>query len=189
MTIAERLRLVPAFPELETERLLLREIGADEADWYLAHFSRPEIVRGSGFPAPADLAGARDELERYVTGLFTRRQGIRWGLVPRGESERVGTAGLYRWVDEPVPRAELGYDLDPRWWGRGLMSEAVRAILDYAFGTLGLERVEAFVLADNARSCATLERVGFTRESLLPAHGSDEHGVMRDEVRYARRRG
>jgi ribosomal-protein-alanine N-acetyltransferase len=184
MTPEERRRLVPTFPTLRTERLALREITDAEAPWYLAHFSRPEIVRGTGFPAPDGLAGARDELERYITGLFARRQGIRWGLVPDGETDPVGTAGIYRWVDEPLRQAELGYDLAREWWGRGLMTEALRAIVDYAATRLRLEWIEAIVLTDNTRSCAALERVGFAREAVLPAHGEDEHGVLRDEFRY-----
>ena len=188
MSFEDRVRLVPAFPELETERLRLRAIDASEAAWYLAHFSRPEIVHGTGFPAPDGIAGARAELERYITGLFARREGIRWGLTLRGDPTLIGSAGLYRWLDAPVRQAELGYDLVPEWWGRGLMSEALRAIVGYAFGTLGLERIEALVLARNARSCATLERVGFTRDALLAAHGDDEDGVLRDEIRYVLRR-
>jgi ribosomal-protein-alanine N-acetyltransferase len=184
VTLEDRRHLVPVFPVLETERLILREIGDDEASWYLAHFSRPEIVKGSGDPAPRGIEGAREELERYITGLFRRREGIRWGLVPRDSGELVGSAGLYRWRDEPVRQAYLGYDLAPEHWGHGLMTEAVGAIVGYAFATLRLERIQATVLTDNLRSCATLEHAGFVREALLPGHGEDEHGEPRDELLY-----
>jgi ribosomal-protein-alanine N-acetyltransferase len=181
---AERHRLVPAFPVLRTPRLELRELTVADAPWYLAHFSSPEIVHGTGFPAPVGIAGALDEMDRYVTGLFERREGIRWGLVPAGTGTLVGTAGIFRWTDGPEPDAELGYDLAPEWWGRGLMSEALAAIVGYAFGTLGLVRLEALVLDGNDRSCRTLERAGFRHLALLPAHGEDEHGLPRDEHRY-----
>jgi ribosomal-protein-alanine N-acetyltransferase len=182
--LAERHRLVPAFPVLRTPRLELRELTVADAPWYLAHFSNPEIVHGTGFPAQDGIAGALAEMEQYVTGLFERREGIRWGLVPAGADTLVGTAGIFRWADEPEPAAEIGYDLAPEWWGRGLMTEALGAIAGYAFATLGLARLDALVLDGNDRSCRTLERAGFHRTGLLPAHGEDEHGVLRDEHHY-----
>jgi ribosomal-protein-alanine N-acetyltransferase len=184
MSLAERHRLVPAFPVLRTPRLELRELTVADAPWYLAHFSEPEIVHGTGFPAQDGIAGALDEMDRYVIGLFERRDGIRWGLVLAGTDTVVGTAGIFRWVDEPEPGAEIGYDLAPEWWSRGLMAEAVAAIADYAFGTLGLACLEAFVLAGNDRAYRTLERAGFRHTGLLPAHGENEFGVLRDEHRY-----
>ena len=184
MPLTERQRQVPAFPVLRTPRLELRELTVADAPWYLAHFSDPEIVHGTGFPAQDGIAGALDEMDTYVIGLFERREGIRWGLVLAGTETLVGTAGIFRWADGPEPAAEIGYDLAPAWWGRGLMAEALVAIVDYAFGMLGLVRLEAWVLDGNDRSCRTLERTGFRHTGLLPAHGEDEHGVLRDEHRY-----
>jgi ribosomal-protein-alanine N-acetyltransferase len=114
----------PSFPELSTPRLFLSEVTSEDADWYLSHFSRPEIVAGQGFPAPAGLAAARDELRTYFVDLFERRAGFRWGIVLRDQPGLIGSIGLYNWVDAPVRQAELGYDLDPVWWGNGLMTEA-----------------------------------------------------------------
>ncbi len=185
----DRHALVPAFPALETRRLELVELTLDDADWYRAHFSRPEIVTGTGFPAQDSLDGARAELEQYVTGLFDRREGIRWGLAPRDAPGTIaGTAGIFFWRDEPEPAAEVGYDLAPEWWGQGLMTEALEAIADYAFGHLGLAYLEAMVLVGNDRSCRTLERAGFVDSGILPLHGEDERGELRDEHHYVRRR-
>ena len=176
---------MPAFPVLRTPRLELRELTVADAPWYLAHFSTPEVVRGTGFPAQDGIAGALEEMDRYVTGLFERREGIRWGLVLAGTDTLVGTAGIFRWADEPEPGAEIGYDLAPEWWGRGLMAEALAAIDGLRVRDAGAwSRLEAFVLDGNDRSCRTLERAGFRHTGLLPAHGEDEHGVLRDEHRY-----
>jgi ribosomal-protein-alanine N-acetyltransferase len=175
----------PRFPELETQRLALREVTLADAGWYLEHFSRPEIVRGQGYPAPADLAAATEELRTYFVELFEERSGFRWGITQREQPGLIGSIGLYKWVDA---QAEVGYDLDPAWWGQGVMSEALAAVLDFAFGATELQRVEAFVLVTNERSARVLERAGFVREALLPQHGHDEHGVLCDELLYAHRR-
>jgi ribosomal-protein-alanine N-acetyltransferase len=185
MTVGDRFERFPTFPELRTERLVLRELTAADAPWYLVHFSRPGIVTGQGFPAPANLDVAMAELRAYVLDLFEHRNGFRWGLRNREAPDLIGSAGLYRWVDEPVSQAEVGYDLDPAWWGRGLMAEALRAIHAFAFESMRIERIEAFVLATNDRSIRLLEHLGYVREALLADHGEDEHGVLRDEWRLA----
>ena len=83
----------------------------------------------------------------------------------RVSSVVIGSAGFYRWVEEPRPQAELGYDLAPTFWVDGLMTEALAAIVGYGFGPMGLTRIEATVLTDNDRSVRTLERLGFVREA------------------------
>ena len=184
----DRRALVPVFPALETPRLRLVELTVDDAAWYLAHFSRPEIVAGTGWPAPDGLDGARDEIERWVTGLFERREGLRWGIaLAEAPGTMVGTIGLFSWRDDPEPAAELGYDLAPEWWGRGLMAEAIGAAVGFAFDRMGLAYVEGMVLVGNDRSCRVLERTGFARMGILPLHGEDEHGDLRDEYHYVRR--
>ena len=64
------------------------------------------------------------------------------------------------------------------------MAEAVAAIVDYAFGTLGLAYLEAMVIDGNDRSRRALERAGFRHTGLLRASGEDEHGAPCDEHRY-----
>jgi ribosomal-protein-alanine N-acetyltransferase len=184
----DRHALVQAVPVLATPRLRLVGLSSRDAAWYLAHFSRPEIVSGTGWPPPDGLDGAREEIERYVTGLFEQRQGIRWGIVfAEAPESMVGSVGLFNWRSEPEAAAELGYDLAPEWWGRGLMSEAIGAVIAFAFDRLGLAYLEGMVLVGNDRSCRTLERMGFLRMGVLPLHGEDEHGVPHDEYHYVRR--
>lgn len=78
----------------------------------------------------------------------------------------VGTASLFAF-DAPSQRAEIGYILAPRLWGRGLMQEALRSLVAYAFGELGLRRLEADIDPRNERSARSLQRLGFRREGLL----------------------
>ncbi len=179
----ERVAAFPRFPELETPRLTLCEVTLADAGWYLEHFSRPEVVHGQGFAAPAGLAVATEELRIYFVDLFATRWGFRWGISPRDRRELIGSIGFYKWAET---QAELGYDLDPAWWGRGIMAEALASVLDFGFGAMQLQRVEAFVLVTNERSPRVLERAGFVREALLPQHGHDEHGAPCDELLFSR---
>jgi hypothetical protein len=71
MPLTERHRLVPIFPVLQTARLELRELTVADAPWYLAHFSHPEVVHGTGFPAQEGVAGALEE-----NASTRRRRGV-----------------------------------------------------------------------------------------------------------------
>ncbi len=167
---------------LRTRRLDLRPLRPSDARWYLAHFSEPEIVHGSGFPAPADVRAASEELQTYVFDLIAQGTGMRWGIALRGHDELIGSIGYYGRSSEPIRKAEIGYDLAPEHWGQGLMTEALEALVRYCFKSLGLQRLEALVLPHNQRSVRLLERAGFRNEGLLPRHGTDEHGLLVDEL-------
>jgi ribosomal-protein-alanine N-acetyltransferase len=169
------------FPELETKRLRLREITMDDAAWYLSHFSLPEIACGQGFPAPADIGVARDELARFIVDLRARGEGLRWGISLKGEDTLIGSAGFYDW-DRRVGSAEMGYDLRPAFWGRGVMTEAATAILDHGFDGMGLNRVQVLVMPRNERSLGLAGRLGFVREGVLRDHGLDETRAVCDDV-------
>jgi ribosomal-protein-alanine N-acetyltransferase len=90
----------------------------------------------------------------------------RWVLVPKDGGDPIGTCGYHRWSRQHH-KAEIGYDLGPRWQGRGFMREAVAAMLRHGFGPMGLHRVEALVAVDNERSANLLRQLGFVREGVL----------------------
>jgi RimJ/RimL family protein N-acetyltransferase len=69
------------------------------------------------------------------------------------------------------PEIELGYDLHPDAWGRGLATEGARAVMQHAFGPLGLERVVAVVKPDNIASQRVLEKAGLKRSGTRDAYG------------------
>jgi len=175
--------------DLETARLRLRPLTAGDAAWYLAHFSRPEIVHGSGFPAPADLAAAEQELHAYALDLMANGTGMRWGITRRGSDELIGSIGYYTLRLEPIRQVEIGYDLAPEAWGAGLMTEALEAVIAYCFGPLGIERIEALVMRTNERSARVLRRARFECEATLPRHGTDEFGELTDELLFVRTAG
>lgn len=172
------------FPELETERLRLRRITLEDLEFYLNHFSRPEMVVGSGFPAPAGIDGAREEILRYCIDVFTENRGIRWGIELKGSPGLVGTLGFHNWVKEGGWRVETGYDLDPAFWGRGIMREAMSATIQYAFDDMRVNRIEAMVLPHNHRSIGLAQRLGFVQEGVLRDHGFVD-GRFIDDILFA----
>jgi RimJ/RimL family protein N-acetyltransferase len=90
--------------------------------------------------------------------------------IEREEGQPIGNLGLHE-IDESQGRAMLGIAIgDKEHWGRGYGTEAIRQVLRYAFGELGLRRVGLQVDADNLRGLRCYEKCGFVREGLLRAH-------------------
>ncbi len=156
----------------------------DDSEWSLRHFSVPEIAHGQGYAAPGGLDAAREQLALYIVDLYKRGDGLRWGIAPKGSDDLIGSAGLYAW-DREVRSAEAGYDLLASCWGRGIMSEALTAILDYGFDVMELNRGQVLAMRRNARSLHLAERLGFIREGVLREHGHDESGALVDDVVFS----
>jgi len=91
---------------------------------------------------------------------------IRLGIFQRGDQRLVGTCSLFKF-DEQCRRAELGYGVARDCWREGFMTEAVSALIDFAFSTLDLNRLEADIDPRNTASGCRLERLGFLKEGLL----------------------
>lgn len=100
-----------------------------------------------------------------------------------GRERAVGFVHL--WM-RPIPRptATLGYSLLPEWWGRGLMTDAVGAVVRAALGEWGFARIEAGAFGDNRRSRAILEGLGFELERVR-RRAYRKGGALKDDCRYA----
>jgi RimJ/RimL family protein N-acetyltransferase len=96
----------------------------------------------------------------------------------------VGSSGLHR-PDWSVPKFELGFWGHSAFLGRGLITEGVRAILEFAFLSLGARRIEALPDNLNHRSCALCERAGMTLEGLMRHERAAPNGTLRDTRMYA----
>src|SRR5690606_29808872 len=94
---------------------------------------------------------------------------IRWAVRLRGQPELIGQVKLTDPYGDYLS-SEVGYMLTRAARGKGYASEAVHAVLDYAFNMLQRNRIEAIVYADNTPSCRLLERLGFVREGYFREH-------------------
>ena len=168
------------FPQLETENLILRELTLDDLPFYFSHFNKHEIVMGIAFPGPATMDAARAEFEKNILDDWRTDSGLRWGIIYKPEGSLVGTCGIYEW-DHPSRRAEIGYDLEPTYWGRGIMTEAVKAMIRHGFTEMGLNRIQAIIDYANDRSMRLVERLGFKQEGVLRQR-SYFNGEFRNDI-------
>lgn len=172
---------------LQTRRLDLRQPTADDAPALFSIFGDPGVTRYWSHPAFTEPAQA-ESLVTEILSLAAEGSLYQWVVALRASGEVVGTCTLAR-IDRMHRRAELGYALGRVHWGRGLASEAVAAVMRYAFERLDLHRLEADVDPRNAASLRLLERFGFRPEGLLREryHVAGEiqdaaiHGLLRTE--------
>lgn len=152
-----------AFPTITTDRLVLRRPHADDAEPIFRIMSNPVVTRYFGSEPMHEPAQAVRRIEQFHAD-FSDREGIRWAIVRRADDQFLGTCGFWRVVKAHY-RAEIGYELDPEWWGRGIMTEAVAAVLNFGFDTMRLHSVEAQIAPENVGSQRVLEKVGFRQEA------------------------
>jgi ribosomal-protein-alanine N-acetyltransferase len=145
------------FPKLTTERLLLRPLSLSDAPAVFRNFSDPEVVRYFMEPL-TDLEGAETMVGELMS-LFEQGKAIFWAVILVNEAIFLGTCSFEKITAQGC--GEVGFDLALAWWGRGLMSEALRAVLRYGFETLALKEIEAITSAHNRRAITLLTRLGF----------------------------
>jgi ribosomal-protein-alanine N-acetyltransferase len=152
----------PTLPTLAAERVVLRWLSDADVPALYRIFSDPAVMRYWSHEPFTELADAADYLEQ-IGQCFAEKSLFQWGVALKETDEVIGTCTLSS-VTPRHGRAEIGYALARAHWGRGYMSEALPALLRFAFGTLGLNRIEADVDPRNAASLKSLERLGFRRE-------------------------
>lgn len=170
------------FPVISTERLTLRQLESGDASEMFAIRSDERVMRFLDRPRAEKLEDAAKLVEAMID-LQAKNEGVTWAIMIRGELKMIGTIGFWRMQKEHF-RAEIGYQLHPDYQGRGIMQEALSAVLEYGFGELNLHSVEANVNPENATSIKLLERNGFVKE----AHFKENYyynGKFLDSVIYS----
>lgn len=152
--------------EIVTERLTLREYSNDDWRDVMGYQSDPHYLRYYPWLDRSE-AGVKDFIQHFIT---TQGQDPRLmyqlAITINGNQRVVGSAGIR--LESPQSTAgDIGIELSPEHWGKGLAAEAGRAILRFGFEDLSLHRVWARLVADNTRSVRLVERLGMHPEGRL----------------------
>lgn len=152
-------------PVLESERLRLRPLTEADVPALFAIFSDPEVTRFWSSP-PLEAEADAATLLREIHEEYARGELLEWGLERREAPGVIGTCSLMA-LSLPNRRGELGFALRRDAWGRGYVQEILPVLVAWAFGPLGLHRLEADVDPRNEASVRALERLGFQVEGRL----------------------
>lgn len=167
--------------QMETERLLLRPILASDASDVFAYSSEAHVGPNAGWKPHESLA----ETEGVLRDLFLGQEGV-FGIVLRETGRLVGSVGTIADPKRQNPQARmLGYALSEAHWGKGLMTEAVRAVLSFCFAHEDVRLISAYCYPENRRSKRLLQHCGFVYEGCLRDCELRYDGRLMDNECYA----
>ena len=151
---------------LTTERLLLREF--EDNDWraVLQYQSNPEYLRYYHWSRRTEQ-DVRAFVRMFINWSEEQpRKKFQLAIILKEENRLIGNCGI-RMKTPHAREADLGYELDPRYWGCGYATEAASAFLAFGFRELGLHRIWAWCIAENLASARVLEKIGMQQEGRL----------------------
>lgn len=153
------------FPELETNRLNLVQVKKEHTQSFFEIMSKDEVTKYYGMDSLKSIDDASKIVESFQS-TYDSKRGIRWGIVLKETGDLVGTLGLNN-LNTWSKKAEIGFELHPLYWNKGITIEAVREVLRYSFEDLQLFRIGAVTYPQNEPSIQLLKRLSFTKEGLL----------------------
>ena len=153
------------FPVLKTPRLVLRQARPEDMQ-RLFHVAQDEDVMRHFGTEPFESEQQALDAIAWQQRIWAEGTGIRWVITEPDHDAFIGDVGYFKY-ERQHRRAEVGYLLAKAYWRRGLMTEAMTAVLDYGFASMDLNRVEALVDPRNAASVGLVHKLGFAQEGLL----------------------
>jgi ribosomal-protein-alanine N-acetyltransferase len=179
------------FPTLTTPRLILRQPVAGDAADLFSYLSDPEVQKYDSPNVPMrELAEAVAAIEK-ARQHFASKRAILWSIALKDENRNIGWFGFY-FEEQCTYKTDLGYTVSRPYWRRGIATEAVRALMQFGFETLGLHRINVDTRMDNIASVRLMQTLGFTyegvrRECVLNEDGSYQswglYGMLENEYR------
>ena len=152
-------------PDLMTPRLRLRRLTMRDAQDIYRYSRDPEVARHVLWDAYASVGEARAYL-RYMLRRYRAHEPASWGIELMDTGAIIGTIG-FMWIQSDNAAAEVGYSLGRDYWNRGLMTEALQAVIRFGFGQLNLNRIEAQHETTNPASGAVMQKCDMRHEGTL----------------------
>ena len=152
------------FPELHTERFLLKQIVATDQAFIFKGLSNPEVIPFYGVQYKT-LEETKRQMDFY-DDLWREKKGMWWKIVNRINGEPLGACGINNY-QSAHEKAEIGYWLLPLYWKRGIMPEVIPVMTSYLFSHWKLHRLEAIIEEGNDNSTRLTEKLGFQFEGKM----------------------
>lgn len=169
-------------PELITRRLKLRQLSFEDDHQIFKIRGDADIAKYLDRPICTDIEEARHFISKIVKGINTN-EWFYWAVTLLNNPQLIGTICLWNFSLEKT-KADLGYELMTEYQGKGYMSEAIKAVIDFGFNRLRLSEIEAEVDPANLSSVKLLEKFNFTR-IVHPGENMDVQGNVLPTVIYS----
>ncbi|WP_102262935.1 GNAT family N-acetyltransferase [Mesobacillus jeotgali] len=152
-------------PQLETERLVLREISLEDIDDIHIYASNPEVSKYV-FWGAHETRAATEEYVKMILALYEEGKIAPWGIHFKDDNKLIGTVDFVSWQPQHKT-AEIGYALSMDYWGRGIATEAVKELIKFGMSEMELVRIQAKALVANKGSERVMEKAGMNFEGIL----------------------
>ncbi len=169
---------------IETERLLLRRFTLGDAEaMYRNWASDPEVTEFLTWPPHADTSVTKEVLEQWVSS-YRRKNYYQWAIVLKEHgNEPIGSISAVHMNDD-IAMVHIGYCLGKAWWRRGIMSEALKAVMDFFFDEVGANRIESRHDPRNPHSGMVMKKCGMKYEGTMRSSDRNNRGIC-DACQYA----
>lgn len=162
---------------IETERLVLRAWKPDDAPGLFEYAKSPLVGPAAGWKPHKTV----EDSEAYLK--FAIEENETWAVTQKADGRILGGIGLHTTRVDTV--RELGYVLHPDFWGRGIMTEAAKAVIDFGFRTLTLDAIIVRRNANNARSGRVIAKCGFRYDGTLRRNTRRVDGSLSDDCVFS----
>ncbi len=146
------------------------------------YLSDQDVVKPMGLDPFETVKDVWDEISWY-SSIYEVGTGIRWGITLKDSGKMIGSCGFLNRIPKHY-RAEVGYEISKEYWGQGIASKALEAVVKYGYHHLQLERIEALIEPSNVPSQRLVEKQGFLKEGLL-RHYEFARGTFDDLYMYS----
>ncbi len=147
------------FPNLRTDRLVLRQLNSDDANEIYLLRSDKSVNKYLNREKATVIDDATNFINKIKTSV-AKNESLYWAIDIKGTNSLIGTICLFS-IDIEKDRAEIGYELIPKFQGKGFMQESISTVIKFAFDNLRIKTITAALTADNSKSVAILERNNF----------------------------
>lgn len=168
---------------IETPRLLLRPFTVEDIEPMFHNWtSDPEVTKYLTWPAHETTEDTRTIVESWIKG-YTTPETYQWAIELKEIHQPVGAIGAVK-TDDRTESATIGYCIGRNWWGKGIMPEALRAVIAFFFEEVGMNCVNACHDPRNPNSGKVMKKCGMTYEGTWRAGGINNQGIC-DESWYS----
>jgi [ribosomal protein S5]-alanine N-acetyltransferase len=151
------------FPNLSTERFILRQLKMDDATEIFALRSDDRVNEFLDRPRAQTIEDARGHIQRLNEGMM-KNESILWAITFKNNDKLVGSICYWK-ISKEFSKAEIGYELLPDFQGKGIMQEVIPTVIEYGFSKMKFQIIEAELSPRNLKSIKLLEKNGFLKET------------------------
>lgn len=176
--------------KIETERLVLRRFTLDDVqDAYEGWYSDPEVAMCMQWEVHTDIEQTKKFITEYFIESYENLNSYRWAIALNENNKCVGSVGLFVAVDYHSV-ADVAYALSKEYWNKGIISEALTAVIHYGLLEVGINRIEAFHAVSNPASGKVMQKAGMkyeghARQKYKSQRGfedSDLYAILREDL-------